>query len=241
MAGSAAYNDVVEARSKVAEHVLKTPVTLGLFEDLGGTKGDLELIASWGRKAEATNLAQSMAKGSAEGSTADAYEAFAALQRQYKNLMAVLPAVIQDLKRQGNNLQAIAQLEGILRNEAQAVVVTADDGKKKVKRSVSHEAVRAEIWKDMKGLGELTAVHDLLAQRRVTLERIKSLESSAAQLTGKLADKVARRGGSKGVTQQEQDAVRAQREQWAASYRLLRRLGLQDPAVAELLKKAART
>ena len=100
--------------------------------------------------------------------------------------------------------------------------------------------MRAEIAKDAGALLGFTEIHPQLAARRVDQPRLDALAKAAADLAGALAVKTASKGARKTATQAEQDAVKEQGAQWAASYRLFAALGQQDERVRSLLKEAAK-
>jgi hypothetical protein len=109
-----------------------------------------------------------------------------------------------------------------------------------VSRSLSQEALRAEIFKDAGALLALPEVHERLSERRVTLARLTDLQSSAENLAGTLADRTAAKGSSKASTEAEHEACTRQRDFWGGTYRVLSALGSRDERVRSLLREAAR-
>jgi hypothetical protein len=138
----------------------------------------------------------------------------------------------------------ITRLDGIIANEAQlSVKVYVDDGgekKRRARKSVSQEALRAEIAKDAAALLELSELETALGERRVDRSRLDALRQSAENLSGLLATRAAKKGAAKAATKAEREAAARQSELWSASYRLLRALANQDERVRSLLSEAAR-
>jgi hypothetical protein len=87
----------------------------------------------------------------------------------------------------------VTKLNDIWVNEAQlSVTVTEDEGgekTRKARRSVSQEALRAEITKDAGALLALEAAHAALAERLVTPDRLAAMQSAGEGLAGLLADR----------------------------------------------------
>lgn len=243
MARSASFNSVTAARTRTADNILRNKVLLDLYVDAGGLREDLEAIRDAGQTAEVLSQAQPGMQGDGNAATQDVLSAFVGLQKEYRAVMAIVQAVRRDLTAAGADTSVIATVEQILVNEAQVTVHTVEvEGKKsrRVKRSVSQEALRAEIAKDAGALLALKPAHAALNKRRVDAKRLQRLEDDAAALAGKLAERTSKKGASKTVTSAITDAVRGQNEVWGACYRILSRVGRQDPRVAGLLKDAAR-
>ena len=238
-----AFNSVVAARTRAAIQIIETPDLLNKYEELGGLRRDLEAIRDAGLEAEAANLSQSQAKSTGKGATIDVLAGFASMQKEYSSVMAILQVVYADLVRTGAPAGLIAKMEGIIRNEAQVTVSAYEEGgekKRKVGKSKSQEALRAEIAKDAGALLGLTGIHPALAERRVTTARLDALLASAGDLAGMLGSRTAAKGAAKTSTKLEKDAVSRQRDVWGASYRLLSALGKRDDRVRSLLAQAAR-
>lgn len=137
----------------------------------------------------------------------------------------------------------LAAVDGILRNEAPVTVsIVEKQGKRRrrVRKSVSQEVVRAEVAKDTAALLALTEIHERLAARRVTVARLEALRKAAESLSEVMAAQLVGQGARKMATQATRDAVTQQRAAWGATYQLLRALGQQDERVRSLLKTAAR-
>ena len=244
MSREAAFNSTVAARTRTAENILRDKELLALYIDAGGLKDDLETIAKAGHRAEAMNHAQSSAQATGNAATEEVLTAFVQLQKDYRGIMAVVQAVLHDLRVAEAGPDLIAAVEKILANEAEVSIrtLTGADGKKKkkVSRSISQEALRAEIAKDAAALLDLKEIHAQLHKRRVEPDRLSRLQEDATELSGKLAERVSKKGAGKASTNDERQAVAAQSERWRASYRILAHVGHQDARIASLLKDAAR-
>lgn len=247
MATLTAFNSTIAARTRTADLLLTTKDLLALYEGLGGLADDLEQIRSSGLEAEALNLAQSNSQAAGGAATTQVLTSFAALQKEYKSVMAVVQAVRFDLGRAGASAELLATMDRILVNEAEVTVTSvldpaAPDGtkakKKKAVRSVSQEALRAEIGKDAGALLGLDAAHAALAKRKVDVARLGALRDAAAALAGKLAERTSQKGAGKGATAAEREAVKAQKAHWGSCYRILAAAGRRDPRVAALLADA---
>jgi hypothetical protein len=237
-----AFNDQVAARGDAAGYVLDRPALLVEYQSGGGLPEDLEFVQVRRWEAEAANQRQGVAGSVAAAATAEALRQFGALQEEYSRVMAVVQAVREDLAAAGAPGDLLLRLDGIMANEAQVRVVTsvAPEGKRRVRRKVSHEAIRAEVARDARSLMDLTGVHAALGRRRVDLARLRALLDDAVALSGKLATPAEKRGARKAITVEERAAVAALNRRWGACYRLLRPLAARDAGLAELLKKAAR-
>ncbi|HSN97026.1 MAG TPA: hypothetical protein VLS89_01975 [Candidatus Nanopelagicales bacterium] len=236
--------DGVAARTRAAQQILGDQGLLTRYEAVGGLSDDLEAIRDAGLRAEAQSLLQSTSKGQGKAATLDVLQAFAALQREYMGLMAAVQAARGDLARTGASNDLLAALDQILVNEAQVVVVSApqpegENGKKRRARSVSQEALRAEISRDAKALLELGAAHEALTRRKVDTARLSRLQEDAEALAGQLAERAVKKGAGKAATNGKSDAVKEQSDRWAECYRLLALVGQRDERVAQLLKEAA--
>ena len=235
--------DVVAARTRAAQQILGDQGLLARYEAVGGLYEDLEAIRDAGLRAEAQSLEQSTSKGQGKGATLDVLQAFVSLQREYTALMAAVQAARGDLARAGAPNELLAAVDQILVNEAQVVLVSAQqpDGGKKLRaaRSVSQEALRAEIARDAQALLELSAAHEALARRKVDGARLTDLRQAAEALSGHLAERAAKKGAGKAATDGKSEAVKAQSERWGECYRLLALLAQRDGRVAQLLKEAA--
>jgi hypothetical protein len=185
---------------------------------------NFEAIHKAGLEAEAVNLAQSQAKSEGKSATVDVLASFASLQKEYKSVMGVVNAVKAEIARNEESSDLLTKLEGILINEAELSVKTIEEEtpegvtqkKRKVRRSASQEALRAEIAKDAGALIDLTEVHDRLAERRVTPERLSTLLESAKSLSESLANRATAKGAGKTATQIEREACALQRDIWGA-------------------------
>lgn len=237
------FGGLVAARTRTARQILADPTLLALFEDKGGLRRDLEAIRDAGESAEAQGVAQSVAKGQSGGATLDVLKSFAAVQREYNDVMAVVQAVRGDLGKDAPS-DLVSALDRILVNEAQVIVRTVEkeDGKKarEAARSTSQEALRAEIAKDAAALVALTAAHAALAERKVSLVRLHKLKDDADALAGKLAARATKKGAGKVATGMRAEAEKAQSAKWSSCYRILAKVGQVDQRVDALLKEAAR-
>lgn len=244
MARSNAYNSKTAARTRTGQTILDNERLLAHYESLGGLKEDLEAIVERGLAAEALNLGQSIAAGEGVGATHNAILTIKALRADYVKVMNVVHAVRGDLVRAGAGPQLVASIDRIIKNEAPVRIVqtrtAAGTEVKKARRSNSYEAIRAEIQKDASALRALKDAAAAFARRKVDDQRLAALEAGAEALSGLLGEKALKKGRAKAATVAEHAAVKAQSDVWAASYRLLAALGRADPAVALLLKDAAK-
>jgi len=158
--------------------------------------------------------------------------------------MAAVQACRRDLQREGAAQEVLTEVERILVNEAQIVILTVAQGdgskKRKAARSASQEALRAEIARDAKALVELGDAHKALAKRKVTKARLVALAEAADALSGKLAERTAKKGDGKAKTLAKAGAIAEQTGAWGACYRLLALAGQKDERIAALLKEAVR-
>jgi hypothetical protein len=233
---------VVAARTRAAECILGRPDLLAVFVSHGGLSTDLEIIRDAGLEVEAQGLAKSTAAGKGVTATENAMLHFAAIQKEYVAIMGVVRLVRQDFEDAGN-ADLAGTLERILKNEALVTVKTVQQEgrpKRTVSRSTSTEALRAEVAKDAKALVECKAAHKALAKRKVSVERLATLQAGAEELAGKLADRATKKGASRTTTTAKSDAIERQSRRWGAAYRVLAMVAQADARVAELLKEAAR-
>jgi hypothetical protein len=234
------FNAMVRARTRAAEFVLSHPELLAAFLAHGGLEADLAAIAAAGRRAEAANLAQSGRFADGKAATVDVTTRFAALQREYKAIMAVLRAVLRDLRAAGASHAVVAAVERILVNETDVAVPTTPDSSganaRRVRKRESQDAIRAEIQRDAAALVGLEEVHAALGARRVGRERLLALVAEAEALHGLLATRVAKKAERQAATSEEYAAAKAQSDVWRAVYRLLARVD--DPRMTALMKAA---
>lgn len=237
------YNPAVAARTRAAQTLLSDEKLLSSYEAIGGLPEDLEHIASTGLRAEAANLAQSQAAAHGQGATEVATTAFHRLRGEHASVMAVVIAVKGSLVRNNAPAETIATLDRIIKNEApvRTVSVTTKTGEKRTstRKISSRETVRAEIRKDALALLEAKKIRAALARRKVSAARLKAMANDAESLSGLLGERAVSKGAAKAATLVEREAVKAQKDAWAAAYRLLAQLGRADPRVAALLKEAA--
>ncbi len=237
------FNSTVAARTRAANEILETPDLVAGFEELGGLQRDLVTIRDAGLEAEAANLGQSQFGSAGKGATVDVLAKFSALKKEYSAVMAVLQASRADLSRSGAPADVVVKVDGILSNEAQVTVKIQEEKgekKRKARKSVSQEALRAEIAKDAGAMLDLTEIHPNLAERRVPTSRLEALRDAAEELAGLLGARAAAKGAAKASTKAEHAAVSLQREIWGATYRILSALGRGDERVRSLLSEAAR-
>jgi hypothetical protein len=238
-----AFNSKVAARTRAAAQIMDTPGLLSKYEGIGGLRRDLEAVAKAGNEAEAANQGQSRAKAAGRAATVDLLALFAALQKEYAAVMAVVGAVRSGLAAGGASADTIARTSAVIKNEVPlSIRVFEKDGSKKrtARRSRAQEALRAEIAKDAAALIELKEIHPALAERKVDLSRLKALKRSAEKLSGMLSDRAASKGRSRTATREEQDAVKRQDVAWSVCAGLLRELGKRDERVRMLLSEAAK-
>lgn len=243
MARSNAYSATVASRTRAAQAILDNPDQLAAWEASGGLKEDLEEIVLTGLAAEAANLGQSITAGEGVGATKSALLMFENLRNDYVKVMNVAQAVRGDLVRGGARPELVASIDQIIKNEVPVRIVPTKTvngtASKKAVRSQSYEAIRAEIQKDAGAFRALKEAAAAFERRKVNDERLAALEKAAAALSGKLGEKVTKKGAAKAATAAEHAAVKEQRAIWSASYRLLAQLGRSDARVALLLKDAA--
>jgi len=244
MANITTFDSTVAARTRAADQILKTPELLASYEDKGGLAEDLQKISANGHKAEVLSQAQSGAQAAGGAATLTVLTDFAAVQREYNAVMGVVQAVRHDIGEAKAPPEVIKSVDRILINEAEVFFKTVTDDKGATKKvavkRVSQEALRAEIARDARALGELSTIHPALAKRKVDKARLDKLLGDAEALSGKLADRATIKGDRKVTTSALHDAVAAQKQVWGACYRLLAAVGHEDPRIAELLGEAAR-
>lgn len=243
MASSNAFTPNTAARTRTAQTILANKDLLSQYERIGGLKEDLEAIATAGLAAEAANLGQSLAAAEGVGATKNALLMFEVVRGEYLQVMNVVQAVRGDLARKGAAPDLIARIDQIIKNEVPVRIVATKsaDGTdtKKARKVQSFEAIRAEIQKDAGALRALKEAAAALEKRRVDDKRLAALEAGAVELSGLLGEKATKKGDAKAATAAEHAAVKAQRDVWSSSYRLLAELGRADAGVALLLKSAA--
>ena len=159
-------------------------------------------------------------------------------------VMAIVQAARRDLAKAGASIDVLRAVDQILVNEAEVAIRTTvePDGKKSKKavKRASQEALRAEIAKDARALLDLSAIHPVLAKRKVDAPRLSAMVATSGSLAGKLAERATAKGAQKSATSAMHDAVSEQKQVWGACYRLLAALGNEDSRVAQLLAEAAR-
>ncbi|MBN2527633.1 MAG: hypothetical protein JXR76_14665 [Deltaproteobacteria bacterium] len=243
-----AYNSTVAARTRAAMQILESPELLEGFVEMGGLDRDLVGIRDAGLEAEAAYIGRSAAKSEGKGATANVWMSFAEVQKEYKSLMNVVNIVTSEAIRNSEPPEIVTRLKGILANETQVTVSVVEEKKKdgisetkrKVKKSDAQEAIRTEIAKDAAQLLTFTEIHPKLAERRVSLDRIRALKQKTDELAGLLAERASAKGEGKSSTKVTHDAVSRQREMWAGAYRILAALGRRDERVRSMLKDAKR-
>lgn len=249
MPSNLSYGSPVEARTGVADHILKTPELLAKYVAVGGLPADLEKILHAGLDAQAANQGQSTSAGTGTGATREALKAFRALKEEYGSVLGILIAVRHAQEEAGAAPALLAQIDQIITNEAELAARTVEiqigeppqkEERRELHRKVSHEAIRAEVEKDAGALVGLTEIHAALGERKVDKARLEKLQKDARALAGKLADRVAAKGSAKDATKAEHEAVGRQSKAWRAHYRLLAKVGRADGTVLKLLAEAAR-
>ena len=236
------FRETVAARTRAAAYIVATPELLEEYVAIGGLALDLEVIVESGRAAELANSGQSIGSAQGTANSVDVQSAFRALQREYKAVMAVARAVLDDLEEAKAPVEVLEQLKKILVDETAVHIKTVkgegDATVRKALKKHSQEAIRAEIWKDAKGLLESPEIVTAMTARRVDAARLSGLLGSADMLSARLSARIADRAERKLATQAEHEAVKAQRKKWGAVYRLLQRLD--DERLRSLLAACAR-
>lgn len=240
MTSKPTFSKTVAVRTRTAKHIMLDRSLLELYERYGGLMADLQAIVEAGERAELLFAARGEAKADGSAATVDVLEAFAALKREYSIVMGVLQASILNLEADGARADTIALAKQILANESATIVrKIVKPGEKRTARSASQEAQRAEIRKDAAALVSATALHDVLAKRRVSVARLTALVNDADALAGKLAERVAMQGAEIEATEAISEAVRQQRRIWNACYRILTRVAEANQPVAALLAECS--
>ncbi len=237
-----AFGSKVAARTRTAVQILDTAELVAKYEEQGGLARDLERVRDAGLEAEAANLGQSQSKTGGKSATVEVLTTFAAIQKEYSSIMAVVRMVRAELAR-GGEAALVGPVDAIIKIEAEVGVRTYEEagGKKRRKRRLkSQEALRAEIAKDAGALLALTDIHPALAERRVAPSRLEALRDEAEKLSGLLGSRASAKGAAKAATKVEHKAVKRQREAWGACYPLLAALARQDERVRSLLAEAGR-
>lgn len=237
---SYSFSETVAARSRCASHILNSPEALQAFLDLGGLESDLTKIVEFGLAAERANSSQSQHLALAMSSTADAQTAFAAVQFEYKLVMAVAKASFEDLVEANAPVDVVEAMRRVLADETAVHIRTVkgegDAAVRKALKKRSQEAIRTEIWKDANALLENAALTAAMAARRVSAERLTALRTAAGLLENRLSKTTLDKAARRAATAAENAAVRSQAKRWNAVYGLLRRL--EDETVRGLLKLA---
>jgi len=235
---------IVVARSRAADHILQSAELSALYVSLGGKKSDLEIIRDKGREAEAQTLVGRHAATAGVSATADVAKLFADIQREYVRIMSVLRLLLQEMRHHGAPSEQMTALERIITNEVAVVVDTveneAGEKQRKVRTSATQEAIRQEIAQDAKALMDRKELHALLAERNVTVERLKKLADDTESIKGKLANRAVAKGSAAGTTVVKSEVVKVQSQWWKAAYGILAEMGRIDPRVAALLSEAVR-
>jgi len=238
-----AFNAVVAARTRAAAFIESAPELLAQFVERGGLPSDLASVIATGRAAESANQGQSAAGAAGFASTSTVLARFAALQREYKAVMAVVRAARDDLTAGGAPPEVLASVDRILVDETAVHVTTVKAAggasARKALKNDSQEAVRAEIRKDAGALMEVPAIVRALAARRVDLARLAQLRDAADALGGHLSARIATKAEQKLATAAETAAAKAQRAKWGGIYRIL--ASLPDERVRALLAAASRS
>lgn len=234
------FSETVATRSRCAAHILNNPMTLQAFLELGGLETDLTRIVESGLAAERANSSQSQSLAQAMASTTDAQVAFAAVQFEYKLIMAVARATLEDLIDSGAPVEVVEAMRRVLADETAVHIKTVkgegDAVVKKARKNRSQEAIRAEIWKDANALIENAALAAAMATRRASADRLTALRTAAGLLEHRLSKTTLDKAARKAATAAENAAVKDQAKRWGAVLGLLRRL--EDETVQTLLKLA---
>jgi hypothetical protein len=236
------FNSTVAARTRTAAEILQSAEYLAIYVQQGGRSQDLTEVIELGQRAELLHLRQSQAQAAGGAAAAVVKSQFQALCREYSKVMAVVPAVLKDLREAGAPVEVLRAVSQILTNESEKTLPpvagedeSGDPPPRRAKRLRSREAVRAEIQKDIGLLIQLEAAHPVLAERKVDRPRLDHLYREAQALSGRLAVRIVRKGEAKSATQTLRGMVAAQRRVWGTIYPILRLAGLADPRIAELL------
>lgn len=240
------YTVNVDARVGVMQAILDNAPLLEAFEAAGGLRMDLEEIITHGQDAAALNALQGSATTTSADATLEVARNWTALQDEYKNVMAIVQAVIPALEQSPGNGPLCAELKGILKNETAVTIVELDkvdeEGKpiKVARKVVSVGAVRGEIESDFTRLEAAEGAHAALGARRVPKARLTAGKQAAKALKGKLTDATLAKAKRKAATAGEGEAVRRMRKKYASVFRILGRAARSEKAIADLLKTAAR-
>ena len=247
MAAAKGYTPVVAARTRAAQQILSTPDLLAVFQARGGLKDDLDDIVSAGRDAEAFNQAQASTRSDGKQATREVLVEFADLQRDYVLLLGALRAILGKLRRADPDDPNVSRLEDIIANRASLTVSEVSDlaegstgPKRRATRSTSQEAVRAEIERDLTAVKGFSAIGASLTARTWTAQRIQTLLTKTSSLSGKLGDRVAKKGAVQAATTSERQAVARQNDSWGSAYGLLAAAARTDARIAALLRDARR-
>ena len=234
------FNTTVSRRTLVAEHVLRSPGTLALFERFGGLREDVEAIVAAGKRALSGRVGRDQATAMRRGSVRVAREKFASLRREHLTVLAVLEIVTHELARDGAPALAFAQARAVLSDETERRVRPQANARgERVYRARGLEAVRAEVERDAQMLLAHAELHERLARRGVSRARLEALRQETEALGSQLTLRTVREGKRVSALGEERAAVREQKERWSLCYRMLRRAAREDPGLATLLREAA--
>lgn len=253
MAAAKSFDAQVAARTRAADQILRSKDLLAVYEAGGGLRADLEALRELGLQAEALSQVRSSSKAEASAATLSTLQSFAALQREYTVVMAVLRAVRHDLALSGATPLLLAAVDRILVDETAVILRPApvpppdpaEPGeapvaKRRAKASQSQEAIRAEISRDAAALILLKDAHTAMAKRKVPLKRLEALREAALALSQSQAERTSLRGRSEASTASLRDTVGRQSQVWRACYALLAAAATQDDRIRLLLTGTSR-
>ena len=244
MSRARTFDFIVAARTRTAAEILRQPDLLAAVLRHGGRREDLEKIQMHGQRAEALYQDQSGTKAVGKAATVSVQALFAALRREHRKVLAVVRAVLREMREAGAPVETVRALEQIVADETAVRVrlLEGEDGttKRRTVRSRTREAVRAEIQKDAGALVALEAVHAALAERKVEKERLTKLYEDAQALSGQVAEKVVRKAEGQGATRSTRGAAAAQRRIWLSIVSILTLAAEEDVRIRELLADTTR-
>ncbi len=235
------YHSTVSNRGALAEHLLREPELLAVFEGVGGRREDLEAIAEAGKQAALLSMARFEATSQRMTAVTRVKTALAELQREHKAILAVLRVVAHELERAGAPNELLAQAQGVLEDQrARRVRAQPDASGARSHRGHAREVIRLEIEKDALSLLELVELHAALARRCVTVARLEALRQAADALGGQQALRAASEGKRQSSVAAERGAVKEQKQAWSLCYRLLRLAARKDARIDAMLSEAVR-
>ena len=244
MSRARTFDFIVAARTRTAAEILRQPDLLAAVLRYGGRQEDLEKIQMYGQRAEALYQEQSGTKAVGKAATVSVKALFAALRREHRKVLAVVRAVLQEMRDTGAPAAEMLPVEQILADETavKLPLTEGEDGtrKRRAVRARTREAIRAEIQKDAGALLGLEAVHPALVERKVDQARLTKLYEDAQALSGQVAAKVVRKAEGLGATRSTRGAAAAQRRIWSSIFDIMSLAAEEDVRLRELLAATIR-